>query len=233
MSAIGILGGMGPQASSRLYELLIDGTKAYTSAAVDNDYPEIVLLNVPVPNFVSNKDNLPTVKQMLIDRIKLLEKAGCVVNGIACNTAHILLPDLQAVTKVPFLSIPELVAEKVKASGFERIGLLASPTTLASTLYDEKLPSNVAIVRPTQNITKQVEKAIYQQLNDNITKFERREFRRLVRNFKTANNLDAVILGCTELPLLFGPTKDKTIIDTLQLLADGLLEAFFDISQPN
>ena len=139
MSAIGILGGMGPQASARLYDMLIDGSKAYTPAAVDEDYPEIVLLNVPVPNFISNKDKLPEARQMLIQRTLLLEKAGCTINGIACNTVHILLPELQAATKVPFLSIPQLVAKRVKASGFERIGLLATPTTLSSTLYDDAL----------------------------------------------------------------------------------------------
>jgi len=139
MSAIGILGGMGPQASAKLYNLLIDGSKAYTPAVVDDDYPEIVIFSVPVPNFISNKNKLNKAKQMLIKRAQLLEKAGCVVNGIACNTAHILLTDIQTKTKVPFLSIPKLVAEKVKLAGFKRIGLLATPTTLASDLYDQAL----------------------------------------------------------------------------------------------
>src|SRR4051794_924820 len=111
MSAIGILGGMGPQASAKLYELLIEGTQKYTAAAVDEDYPEIVLISAPVPNFISNKNELQNAKQLLIERTKLLETAGCTINGLACNTAHILLPELQLVTKVPFLSIPKLVAE--------------------------------------------------------------------------------------------------------------------------
>jgi len=139
MSAIGILGGMGPQASAKLYNLLIEGSKAYTPAAVDDDYPEIVIFSVPVPNFISDKQQLNTAKKMLIKRAKLLEKAGCSIAGIACNTAHILLPDIQAKTKVPFLSIPELVASKIKSAGFKRIGLLATPTTLASDLYDQAL----------------------------------------------------------------------------------------------
>ena len=139
MSAIGILGGMGPQASAKLYNLIIDGSKNYTSAAVDEDYPEIVIFNVPVPNFISNKNKLNKAKRMLIKRAKLLEKAGCTINGIACNTAHILLPDIQAVTKVQFLSIPKLVADKIKSSGFKKVGLLATPTTLNSSLYDQAL----------------------------------------------------------------------------------------------
>jgi aspartate racemase len=139
MPAIGILGGMGPQASAKLYTLLIDGVKAYTPAAVDDDYPEIVIFSVPVPNFISNKNKLNEAKQMLIKRAQLLEKAGCVVNGIACNTAHILLPDIQIKTIVQFLSIPELVANKIKLAGYKRVGLLATPTTLESNIYDQAL----------------------------------------------------------------------------------------------
>lgn len=228
MSAIGILGGMGPQASAKLYELLIEGTQEYYPAAVDDEYPEIVLLNVPVPNFISNKNELLKAKQMLIERTKLLEKAGCTINGIACNTVHILLPELQAITRVSFLSIPRLVAEQAKTAGYKRVGLLATPTTLNSTLYDEALADNTAVVRPDKVFAEQIEQYIYSRLNNKLLQDERLQFKAKVKEFKQANKLDAVILGCTELPLVYGESKsDKTVIDTLQVLADGLLKNYF------
>jgi len=228
MSAIGILGGMGPQASAKLYELIIRGTQEYAPAAVDDVYPEIVLLSVPVPNFISNKNELPKAKRMLIERTKLLEKAGCTINGIACNTAHILLPELQAVSKVPFLSIPMLVAEQVRTAGYKRVGLLATPTTLGSTLYDEALAGIAEIVRPDAESAERIEQDIYKQLNNSLEEIEREQFRAEVARFRQNENLDAVILGCTELPLVYGEsTHDDTILDTLQLLARGLLESYF------
>jgi len=231
MSAIGILGGMGPQASAKLYELIIKGTQKYTPAAVDDDYPEIVLLNVPVPNFISNKNELPKAKQMLIDRTKLLEQAGCTVNGIACNTAHILLPELQAVTSVPFLSIPELVAKRINAAGYKRVGLLATPTTLGSTLYDDALSDIAEIVRPDAAFAERIEQYIYKQLNDKLKQDERQLFRKQVAKFKQANKLDAVILGCTELPLVYEESlNDESILDTLQILSEELLVSYFDVA---
>ncbi len=228
MPAIGILGGMGPQASAKLYELLIKGTQRYTTAAFDNDYPEIVLLSVPVPNFISNKNELPNAKQMLVKRTKLLEQAGCTVIGIACNTAHILLPELQAVTSVPFLSMPELVAEQAKTAGYTRVGLLATPTTLSSTLYDEALAGTAAMVRPEAGFAEQIESYIYLELSGRLPEAERQEFRVKVDAFRQTNNLDAVILGCTELPLIYGESSgDASVIDTLQLLADNLLASYF------
>ena len=228
MSAIGILGGMGPQASAKLYELIIKGAQRYTPAAVDDDYPEMVLLNVPVPNFISDKNKLPKAKQMLIERTKLLEQAGCTVNGIACNTAHILLPEFQAVTKVPFLSIPKLVAGQIKAAGYKRVGLLATPTTLNSTLYDDALADIAEIVRPDTEFAEQIEQYIYKQLNNNLTGQERQKFGQQVILFKEASNLEAVVLGCTELPLVYGDSSDdESVIDTLQLLGNGLLERYY------
>ncbi|MFA6270511.1 MAG: amino acid racemase [Candidatus Paceibacterota bacterium] len=226
MSAIGILGGMGPQASARLYELLIAGTKAYIPSAIDSDYPEIVLLSVPIPNFISNKNDLEKAKQMLIARTLLLEEAGSIVNGMVCNTAHILLPHLEPITKVPFLSIPDLAAKEVKHRGYERVGLLGSPTTLSSNLYDNALNNIATVVKPRKKAAKQAEGYIYKQLQNNIKSTDTQAFRKLVKDFKQSENLDAVILGCTELPLVYGKASND-VIDTLQLLSDGLLEAYF------
>ncbi len=231
MPAIGILGGMGPQASAKLYELIIAGTAKYSPAALDEDFPEVVLLNVPVPNFISNKDNMPEAKRMLIERTKLLEAAGCTINGIACNTVHVLLPELQASTNVPFLSIPQLVADKVKIAGYKRVGLLATPTTLTSTLYDDALSGAADIIRPETAFAKQIESYIYKMLDGTLNETDRRNFKNKVKIFRQENNLDAVILGCTELPLIYGESLyDEGVLDTLQLLADGLLENYFSES---
>ena len=229
MSAIGILGGMGPQASNKLYELIIKGTRKFIPTAVNDDYPEVVLLNIPVPNFISNINELPKAKQILIDRTKLLEKAGCTVNGIACNTAHILLPELQVVTKVPFLSIPKLVSKQIEVASYKRVGLLATPTTLDSTLYDEALAGIAEIVRPTAEFAKQTEQFIYKQINGTLLTAERQKFRSRVKEFKMINKLDVTILACTELPLVYGDNQnDHDVLDTLQTLSDGLLEEYFD-----
>ncbi len=231
MPAIGILGGMGPQASAKLYELIIAGTAKYSPAALDEDFPEIVLLNVPVPNFISNKNNMPEAKRMLIERTKLFEVAGCTINGIACNTVHVLLPELQAVTSVPFLSIPKLVADKVRATGYKRVGLLATPTTLTSTLYDDALSGATEIIRPNTVLANQIESYIYKMLDGNLNETDRRDFKNQVKIYRQENNLDAVILGCTELPLIYGESlDDESVLDTLQLLADGLLQSYFSES---
>jgi aspartate racemase len=119
------------------------------------------------------------------------------------------------------------VAAKIQAANFKRVGLLATPTTLNSTLYDEALAGIAETVRPDTVFAEQIERYIYKQLNDTLTQRERQQFRRQVKTFKQANNLDTIILGCTELPLVYGASDTANVIDTLQVLADGLLKEYF------
>lgn len=226
MAAIGILGGMGPQASTHLHRLLVQNAPKHIDIKSDTDFPEIVLLSVPVPNFITDQKNMIKAKNMLVERTQLLEQAGCVVNGIACNTAHLLLPDLAASTAVPFVSIPLLVANKIERGKFCRVGLLATPITLRSTLYDNALPSGIKLIRPSNDVAERIEMLIFKELQGTRDNQDRKQLHNIVESFRKQNELDAVILGCTELPLVFGHSSKRHIIDTLQVLSEGLLAAF-------
>jgi aspartate racemase len=223
MATIGILGGMGPQASNKLCELIISKALDQSVNREDTDVPEIILLSVPVPNFVSNKDNMKIAKNMLIKRVRLFDNADCDIAGIACNTAHLLLPEIKKHTKVPFVSLPHLVAERLTSLSAKRVGLLATPTTLKSRLYDDAL-SGVQIIRPSKRLVDLTEINIKKKLQDILTLKEEIAFTDEVLNFLEENELDAVVLGCTELPLVFSGSKDDRIIDTLDILSNALLE---------
>lgn len=223
MSAIGIIGGMGPQASAQLVELLVRRAPEHFEIHDDSDFPEIVLVSVPVPNFVESKSNMKQAARIVSDRAKLIEIAHCDVAGIACNTAHLFLPEVQQATSVPFLSMPRLVGAHITAHDWRRVGLLATPNTLSSRLYDDAMPAGVALVRPSNTAGAQVETFIMRQLAGKPGLHDQEKLRKLVERFRTDQQLDAIILGCTELPLIFGESDDSTIIDTLAVLADGLL----------
>ena len=223
MSAIGIIGGMGPQASAQLLDLLVRKTPAHMPVKDDSDFPEIVLISIPVPNFVESKTNMEKAKRIVIDRTRLLEQAHCGVAGIACNTAHLFLPEVQRATTVPFLSMPKLVGEHIAKHGWCRVGLLATPNTLGSRLYDDVMPNDVELIRPSHDVAESVETLILRMLSGKPLPSDRATLHAIARRFRAQQKLEAIILGCTELPLIFGETDDTTIIDTLAILADGLL----------
>ena len=85
----------------------------------------------------------------------------------------------------------------------------------------------IELVRPDLNTAEIIEGYIYKQLNNSLTRLEQQQFRQLVSKLTKDKELDAVILGCTELPLVYGDSNDPVIIDTLKVLCDGLLREYF------
>src|SRR3989344_3827305 len=79
MNAIGILGGMGPDASARLYQLMIEMARSEFGARKNEDYPEIVLQSIPVPDFISDTKRAEEAVFMLKERVRRLAHldVGC------------------------------------------------------------------------------------------------------------------------------------------------------------
>src|SRR3989344_2557927 len=137
--SIAILGGMGPQASAKLLEVLFDVCVKDFGAKSDSDFPEVILNSVPVPNFISDRKNSEFALKILEKRVKKLEAFNPACFGISCNTAHVLLDNLQSKTNVPFISVIDEVADSVSELNIKEVGLLASPVTINSALYQEAL----------------------------------------------------------------------------------------------
>ena len=76
---IGILGGMGPEATAGLYLRIIQLFQQKYGAIYDSDFPEIIIVNLPIPDVVENADEQNLVKEMLIQGVSKLEKAELIL----------------------------------------------------------------------------------------------------------------------------------------------------------
>lgn len=128
MKTVGILGGMGPEATILLMQKLL----AAVPARDDSDHiPLIVHQNPQVPSRIkaliegTGEDPGPTLARMARD----LEAAGAQALAMPCNTAHHYAPAVVAATSLPFLNMLDLTAAALAAQGARRIGMLASPAT--------------------------------------------------------------------------------------------------------
>lgn len=226
---IGVIGGMGPYASAYFYKLLIKKSTEEYGAKNNDDYPEIVIDSVPVPDFISDTKCLSAAKKTLVSRVKALNNFGCNIIAMACNTGHLLYPDLVKNSQVPFISLVELVCMKAKDRGMKRVGLLATETTIKTELYHKILKQEkIEVINPDDDFLKKQEDIIrFVVANGETKKFEN-VLSDMTGKFIENNNLDGVILGCTELPLVFPNGKFKNTIDSLEILADYLLKNFYD-----
>jgi aspartate racemase len=225
MRRIGILGGVGPQATGFIYQQLIEAAQSRHGAKNNNDYPDVMLASVPVPDFISSDQYLEQAKLMLIEAAKGLELAGCEALCIGSNTVHILLNDLQKEVNIPFISMVELVADRCKELGYAKVALLGTPVLLASGLYDKALSSRgIALIKPSEQQIETCDMVIRSVIAGSSEVPSRNEYVEVLSSM-FGQGADGVILGCTELPLVLDyEVLGKRILSSDVILAHGMAE---------
>jgi len=226
---IGLIGGMGPFAGAYFCTLLLKKSSKNFGAKNCDEFPEIVLDSVPVPDFISDTTRLPEAEAMLVSRIKKLNMFGCTTIAMVCNTGHILFPQLSKVSENKMISLIDVVRDRVVTKKFKRVGLLATRTTIKSNLFQNAfLETGVNIVNPDNETIEICEKVIRRVIANANSKELINELLNRTDEFVKKQKLDGVILGCTELPLAFPKNKPENIIDCLDVLSDALLKNFFE-----
>lgn len=214
-----ILGGMGPQASLRLHELLVQKSQTYHTGANDA-YPYIVHISLPTPDFISDEAQKPAALQTMQEITPIVKALQPAQLLLACNTAHILQPDSTLLRHTTFLSLIDVAANYAEEEEFAHVGLLASPTTVRSKLYTQALERRgIACVTPTATEYAAIESVIRRVIGGNHTPRESRKLATIAKRLRQ-RGADAILLGCTELPLAFDKTLCQLpVIDCLDVYA--------------
>ena len=222
---IGILGGMGPEATIDLFYKIIK----FTPAEKDQDHLRIIIdNNSKIPDRTaailgSGKSPLPALKESA----RNLEKAGVDFIIIPCNTAHYFLTLIQESVKIPILNmIEETVKETQKRiSQIQKVGLLASISIYETEIYHQHFKKiNIVVISPEEKDKKEIMKVIYAVKAGNLSE----EIKKNI--LKTAQKLidkgaEAIITGCTEIPLILKEGDVSVpIIDPTQILAEAAVQ---------
>ncbi len=224
---ITILGGMGPQASAHLYKLLIQKSQKHPKQK-PGIFPHIVLRSLAVEDFISDQAKQRDAKTAMLHAARLADKDNSCVLAIACNTAHVFADDIKEHSKTPFISMIELVANKA-AERSKTIGLLATPTTIRTGLYHNALARRgVKCIEPSSDEQETLEQIIRAVIASKAGALEQETLLRIARRMQRSG-AESIILGCTELPLVFPKSQAKmTVHDSLEILADHLLQKYYE-----
>lgn len=221
-----ILGGMGPQASSRLLSMIIE--KFAVEGCVDSDdFPEVVVDSIPVPDFISDLKNREIALGMLKKRIRLMNAFEPDCFAVACNTAHILLDELKTCSRSHFVSIIDEVFRRVVAENIKTVGLLASPTTINMGLFQKAFGRiGIKVVKPDKTELDRIDCVIRRVISGRASKRDVRFLVTVARRLKK-RGAEGIILGCTELPLVFPRKFELLVFNSLEILADALVLTFY------
>lgn len=221
---VGVLGGMGPEASAAFYLQLT--TK--TGARRDQDHLEVLIYSDPtIPDRTTHllsrgEDPRP----QLIRRLRQLEDWGAEIIAIPCNTAHYYFEELQQALNVTLLNIlrETVVRVEEELSPPAKIGILATTATLRLKLYDRILKeSGYAPVVPDDQRQEQVYQAIRSMKAGDATEPVIEVFHHSIRDLKEAGSA-GIILGCTELTLVQSQLDASLpLFDSSEILAEATL----------
>ena len=221
---IGILGGMGTQASLDFCNKLAILNRGKS----DQKYPMFILYNKSkIPKRPENLKKYYNVLKSLIEGCRLLQKNKCKFIVMPCNTAHYWRDDLQKRIKIPILSIPKEVFLHTKRNckRGSKIGILCTEATLKTKVYNRYFDNDFKLVSPSKPLQKKyVNKAIKFVKMGKVKDAEK--VIRPAINYLIKIKCKKIILGCTELPIaIFAYKSFKKIKESKIFIDPNLLIA--------
>ena len=226
MKKIGLVGGTGPESTLMYYKELntridqLTGGKAMPDLAIESvDFRKAW-------SYVSNgeKDKLA---DYLSEKVSCLRSTGCEVISLTAGTMHLVINEIEKKTGVSLVSIPKAVADEAASKGYTKVGLLGTIFTMEQDYMKKDLiDAGIEVCIPGKEDRELVAKRIFEELELGIVKEETlKEFQDLISKMKNEQGIQAVILGCTELPLLLNEKNSPLpILDSVEIHIRKLIE---------
>ena len=245
---LGVLGGMGPQATNTFYQRIIDRTQAES----DQEHLRVLIWSdAKIPDrtagILGTPDQAEAVYQHLLADAKLLERAGCTVLAIPCNTSHYFADRLQGELHIPLIHMIRETVSAIRAMGKTTVGILATDGTVRTGIY-QRAQETVREIKlgdidpnpgqPRKSFSQQaleaagltpvtlpaqLQRVVMSIIYDEIKKGEtgsREKFGEIDAYLRQAG-CDCAILGCTELSVYRSlHSLPPYYIDAMEILAE-------------
>jgi len=161
------------------------------------------------------------VAELMLDSARKLDQAGSEFLICPDNTIHQAMDLVAPRSPLPWLHIAEVVADEAAERIYRRVGLLGTKWLVQSDVYPEKLGARgIGFVRPTDEERREIDRIIMDELVYGVFRPESvTHFQLVIRRMKD-DGCDAVVLGCTEIPLIISNRNSPLpVLDSTRLLA--------------
>lgn len=222
---IGVLGGMGPDATVDLFQKIV----SKTSAEKDQDHHKLLIYNNPkIPDRTAailgnGEDPLPP----LIASAKKLEKGNADFLVMPCNTAHYYYEDLVENIDIEILNMIAETAKKVSehSTDVRKVALMGTKGVIKSKIYHKALKKfDINVIEPSKENLEKIMDIIYAIKSGFKDQKRQRELTNIA-NKLVEKGAEGLILGCTELPLLFDKESfDYPLFISQEILAEKAVE---------
>lgn len=225
MTTVGMVGGLGPESTIDYYRRALEAWQRDDSSTA----PSIVIDSLDVRRALRLVENdRPGLTEYLLDSLRRLAGAGVDFAVMTANTPHIVFDELAARSPVPLVSIVEVCAEEARRRGLHRLALLGTRFTMEAPFYPAVCARHgIAVVIPNDADVTWIHAAyVGELLEGEFRDATRQRFISLVGRLRKEENIDGVILGGTELPLLLTTSviADVPALDTTALHVAAIVQ---------
>jgi aspartate racemase len=227
MRRIGLLGGMSWESTAEYYRLLNEGVRERLGGHHGADLVLTSLDFAPVVE-LQKADAWDDAAELLAGRAVDLERAGAQLLVLCTNLMHKVAPAIEKAVAVPFLHIADAVGAAALAQGHRTLGLIGTMPTMTGDFYGARLRErfDVDVIAPDAADAELIHRVIYDELTQNVVEPASRTAYLGVIERLAGRGADAVVLGCTEITLLVGPSDtDVPLLDSTRLHVTAALDA--------
>jgi aspartate racemase len=231
---IGIVGCSAEGASLCYQTICVEGAKLLGPHA----HPEVSMHTPSLSDYMEHiyRGDWRGVGEVMLASAHKLAKIGADFLVCPDNTIHQALPFIEGRSPLPWLHIAGCVADEAAQRGFRRIGITGTRWLTDSEVYPEKLSARgLEHVRPTIEERDEIARIIMEELVYGVFKPEAvATFQRVMQRLKDEEGCDAVVLGCTEIPLIMSDANSPLpTLDSTRLLARAALRRATQATQKN
>ena len=220
---IGIVGCSAEGAALCYRTVCLEGARWFGPDA----HPQVTLHTHSLARYLRHieRDDWAGVGELMLDSARCLAAAGAQFLVCPDNTIHRALPQILPRSPLPWLHIAEVVAGEAEARGFHRLGITGTRWLTDSDVYPVALAARaLAYERPTPAEREEINRIIFEELVRGVQKVEAVRYLQEVFANLARRGCDAVVLGCTELPLLMSDGNSPLpTLDSTRLLARAAL----------
>jgi aspartate racemase len=227
---LGIIGGIGPESTVDYYQTVVG---LYRARKPDGSYPALVINSVDMQRLrhAFEASDLPAIVDYLLPELHRLQRAGADFGLLAANTPHLVFDDLQRQSPIPLLSIVAVTCDAAKASGMKRVALFGTRFTMTASLYPDVFSQQgIDVVAPEPVDQDYIHDRYLNELVNGIFLPETRAgLLAIVDRMAQQSDIDGVILGGTELPLILREPEQNGIpfLNTTRIHCEAAVERMF------
>ena len=227
MATLGIVGGIAPESTIDYYRSII---ASYRRQKNDGSYPRILINSIDLTHMIGliGAGEIPAVTELMIESVQQLARGGADFALFASNTPHLVFDAVARAVPIPMISIVEETCRAAQALGLQRLGLFGTRFTMQAPFYANAFAAaQMTVISPEPDQQAYIHEKYMGELVAGVFRDDTREqLTAIIHAMKARHQIDGVILGGTELPLILKePSYDGVmVLDTTRIHVESAVK---------